>query len=102
VNKSTATRKVTSCQSSQCNGDVVRSRVLSVLGATGTDSSLVDLLENLVAEGIQEDVIRAAVSAMLAESVIEMTPTRKLRLGETKNGVAETTQGMAARVGSRR
>jgi len=116
IDKSTSACSVAHCQiaptSSIRDSVAIRRRVLSTLEASRKDVSPLDLLEILGAEGIQEESIRAVVSAMLAESMIEMTSTRKLRSGIAKKGlnarraaeqtdIAGVPQGMAAGAGVR-
>jgi len=88
----------------------IRKRVVCVLEAAQKDISPVDLLENLAGQGFQHADIRAVVTAMLAESIIDMTSTRKLRLStelvkqgpkaKTKTELKEPSQGMAAGAGA--
>jgi hypothetical protein len=62
-------------------------KVLDVLKAH-TDISLATLLET-IAGVAEEGDIKAVISAMLAEDKIDMTPTRKIRLGPESAGLGE-------------
>jgi len=54
--------------------------ILSTLQAEDTELGIVELLDRLSEQGLDEAATKAAITRLLAESKIEMTPQRKLQI----------------------